>query len=211
MNPANNFAFNFTTPSHLESSKFDVYDIPSLHWWKQTLHQAPFTPDNFYKHLLTPDTPNTFYTKATFTPKTCSHQKPFTPDTVCTRQLLQTPFYTRSILHYSNFYTKHFTPDTFHTIFSTRHLLLQTHLTPDTFYTKHLFTEAFYTRHLLHQTPFTPKTCSHQKPFTPDTFYTRQLLHQTPVYTKATFTSDTFHTNHLYTRRLLHTRNSWEG
>ena len=177
-----------------------IHDIPSLHWWKQTLHQAPFTPDNFYKHLLTPDTPDTFYTKTTFTPKTCSHQKPVTPDTL----LHQTTF-TNTFLHQKLFYTKatstpntlhqtpftpSFTPDTFYC----RHIL---HQTPFTLYTKHLFTEALYTRHLLHQTPFTPNTCSHQKPFTPDTFYTRQLLHQTRFYTKATFTPDTFHTNHL--------------
>ena len=91
------------------------------------------------------------------------------------------------------------TPDTFYT----RHLF-----TPDNFYTRCFFTpNTFYTRHLLHQTPFRPGTfytshllhacytkhLLHQTPVTPDTLYTGHLLHQAP------FTPGT-----LYTRKLLH-------
>ena len=96
--------------------------------------------------------------------------------------------------------------------------LHQTPFTPDTFYTRHIFTrnlldqtpftlDTFYTRHLLHQTPLTPtdfytKQLSHQVPFTPTNFYTRQLSHQTictptKLLHQTTFTPTSFHTRHL--------------
>ena len=84
---------------------------------RQLLHQAPFTPSNFYTRHLSDQTafrPDTCYTKqllhqALFTPRNfytrrLSHQATFAPDTFQTKQVLhQTPFTPSNLLHQAPF------------------------------------------------------------------------------------------------------------
>ena len=89
-------------------------------------------------------------------------------------------FYTKHLLHQLSFYY-------------TRNLLNQKPLTPNTRYSKLLFTpETCMPKRLLPTKPLTPKSLSHKKTLARKAFHTKKPMYEQALATKAVYTQNTF-------------------